>query len=110
MPQHFNPGRPAKGFPRALQAFFAALRGGLVQDFARVNSGASAVLARPTVYETKVRTSGAATQQIVQLPGAPAGARPGARHLISLEVEGAAGDSVRINAAAGAMKHAMATK
>ena len=60
------------------------------------------MLARVTAYETKCRTSGAATQQVVQLPPASAGARPGARHLISLEFEGAGGDSVRINAGSGA--------
>jgi hypothetical protein len=88
-----------KGLPRALALLKAALAGGLVRDDEQRDSGASAIVLSLTEYESKIRSSGAGTQQIVQLP--VAGARTGQRKLITFDVEGVAGDSIRINAGAG---------
>ena len=97
MPGAFS--RVNKGFARALKDFRSFLAGGLVLDSEERDSGASAIVLSLTEYESKIRSSGAGTQQIVQLP--VAGAKVGQRKLVTFAVEGAAGDSIRINAGAG---------
>ena len=95
MPKAFS----RKGFPRALGALRSALIGGVVADSEDVASGASAIVLDISVYESRVRSSGAGTTQVVQLP--VAGAKVGQRKLVTFQTEGIAGDVVRINATGG---------
>ena len=98
MARAFDTSRPGKGFVKALAFLRAAIRGGIVADDVRVQSGASPVVLDPSVYESQVRSSGAATQQVLQIP---AGTKIGQRHLVTFTTETAGGDSLRINGGAG---------
>jgi len=98
MARAFDTSRPGKGFVKALALLRTAIRGGLVADDVNVQSGASTVVLDPTPYESRVRSSGAATQQVLQIP---AGTKVGQRHLVTFVTEVAGGDSLRINAGAG---------
>lgn len=98
MARAFDTSRPGKGFVKALALLRTAIRGGLVADDVRVQSGASPVVLDPSVYESQVRSSGAATQQVLQIP---AGSKVGQRHLVTFATEVAGGDSLRVNAGAG---------
>jgi hypothetical protein len=96
MPKAFT---SPKGFRRSLAALRAALIGGMVADSEDVTSGASPVSLDISVYESRVRSSGAGTTQVVRIP--VAGAKVGQRKLVTFQTEGAAGDVVRINATGG---------
>lgn len=88
-----------KGLPRSLSRLYDAIASGIAADELVVDiSDAAPTVADVSVYESQVRTSGSAGNEILQLP---AGAFPGARHLVTFAVEGNAADVVRVNAAAG---------
>ena len=88
-----------KGLPRSLSRLYDALASGIAADELLVDiSDAAPTVADVSVYESQVRSSGSAGNEILQLP---AGSFPGARHLVTFAAEGNASDVVRVNAGAG---------